>query len=386
MLRNDCDVHVSPIVNEEWWNANVIYSRFRRQGIDIICASFQHKLTSGSSSGRANIIFLTGLTESFIKYSETIQYLFNKGFNVFTYDHQSQGLSGRWLAETQSLWIHSFEDYVDDFVYFVTTIAKEYPTMSTYLLAHSMGGLIASIAMSRQPTLINRAVLCAPMFRNKCGMKALDFRYPMPQPLAYWITSLMCYAGFGTRHAVGFFKEKQSDKLHINVVTSDQLQLDKWRALRCRYPQLVSTCVTNDWVLHSIRAQKKFATRYEFVRTNTLVLSAERDLLVYNRALQAFVSKAPASRLLEVPGAYHELLFEAPAIREAVLRAVSDFFSQRSDDVKLLQAPTPLQEPHRALPFSWPEVLFRAAGVMLASAGIVAGIALMVGGRGRHTS
>lgn len=176
------------------------------------------------------------------------------------------------LAESQSIWIHSFEDYVDDFVYFVTTIAKEYANLPTYLLAHSMGGLISSIAMSRQPTLINRAVLCAPMFRNKCGMKSLDFRFPLPQPLTYWITSLMCYAGLGTMHALGFFKEKPSDKLSLNVVTSDQEQLDKWQALRAQYPNLIATCVTNDWVLHSIRAQKKFALRYEFVRTNTLVL------------------------------------------------------------------------------------------------------------------
>ena len=274
MRRSDCDVKVSPIVNEEWWNKHVTYSRFRRQGIDIICASFQHSIKQDTkqSTPIANVIFITGLTESFIKYSETIQYLFNRGFNVFTYDHQSQGLSGRWLAENQSIWIHSFEDYVDDFVYFVTTIAKEHPSLPTYLVTHSMGGLIGATAMSRQPTLINRAVLCAPMFRNKCGMKALDYRYPLPQPLAYWITSLMCYVGLGTMHAMGFFKEKPTDKLRLNVTTSDQQQLNKWQDLRMRYPNLITTCVTNDWVLKSIRAQKKFATRYEFVRTNTLVL------------------------------------------------------------------------------------------------------------------
>lgn len=117
--------------------------------------------------------------------------------------------------------------------------------------------------------------------------------------------------------------------------------------------------------------------------------SAERDWLVYNRAMEAFVRKAPSSRLLSVPGTFHELLLEAPAAREAVLRVVCDFFSQRSDDVWQLQAPTPLQELAArtdrplALPFSWPEALLRAAGVALASAGIVAGIALMVGGRGR---
>lgn len=89
-MRTACEVNAFPISNAEWWNKHVQYSKFRRQGIDIVCASFQH-----SKPAKANIIFLTGLTESFLKYSETLQYFYERGFNVFTYDHQSQGLSGR---------------------------------------------------------------------------------------------------------------------------------------------------------------------------------------------------------------------------------------------------------------------------------------------------
>jgi hypothetical protein len=88
-MRTPADINVSPIVNEEWWKEHVAYSKFRRQGIDIICASFVQ------SKPKANVIFLTGLMESFLKYSEFIEFLYEKGFNVFTYDHQSQGFSGR---------------------------------------------------------------------------------------------------------------------------------------------------------------------------------------------------------------------------------------------------------------------------------------------------
>lgn len=176
------------------------------------------------------------------------------------------------MAESQSIWINAFEDYVDDFVYFATTISKEYVHLPLFVLAHSMGGFIAAIVMSRLPTLVSRAVLCAPMFRNKCGMKALDMKYPLPQPFAYWLTSLACYAGLGTMHAIGYFKEKPTDCLPLNMTTSDQTQLDKWQALRLRYPNLITTCVTNDWTVQSVRAQRKFTNRYEFVRTNTLIL------------------------------------------------------------------------------------------------------------------
>jgi lysophospholipase len=119
--------------------------------------------------------------------------LFDSGFNIYTYDHQSQGMSGRWLLDNQLTWIHSFDDYVDDFTYFVTAFPK--PNLPLYLVAHSMGGLIASIAMSRLPNLINRAVLMAPMLRNKCGTRALRYRLPLPQPLASWIARFAKYCG-----------------------------------------------------------------------------------------------------------------------------------------------------------------------------------------------
>ncbi|RYG98855.1 alpha/beta hydrolase, partial [archaeon] len=352
-MRHSHTNTVVPLENTTWWNNHVKYSKFRRQGIDIVCASFDHP------KPKANLIFLTGLTESFIKYAEIIQFFYERRFSVHTYDHQSQGLSGRCkfnhnlishlypllsqffssptgLTESQSLWVNTFDDYVDDFVYFVTSISKDHPHLPVFVLAHSMGGFITTAAMARLPTLVSRAALCSPMLRMKCGVKAMDFKYPLPQTLTHWITTLSCYMGLGTYHALGYFKEKNTDKLSINVFTSDQAQLDKWMALRLSYPQLITTCVTNDWVLQSIRAQRRLATKYQFVKTNTLVLSAEHDYLVYNRAMAMFVKQAPHAKMLCAPGAYHEILCEKESIRQAALKVIFDFFSQKQDDVSLV--------------------------------------------------
>ena len=78
-------------------------------------------------------------------------------------------------------------------------------------------------------------------------------------------------------NAIGYFKEDSRDKLLINVTTSDQTQLDNWSKLRLLYPEIMSTCVTNDWVVQSIRAQKRFSRLYEFIGTNTLILCADPD-------------------------------------------------------------------------------------------------------------
>lgn len=135
-----------------------------------------------------------------------------------------------------------------------------------------MGGFITAIAMSRLPSIISRAVLNAPMLRNKCGTKAIDYKFPLPQPLAYWISIISRSAGLGSVHCLGYFKEKPTDKLSLNVMTSDQEELEKWQALRMRFPNLIATCVTNDWLYHSIRAQNRFEPKYPFVKTNTLIL------------------------------------------------------------------------------------------------------------------
>ena len=74
-----------------------------------------------------------------------------------------------------------------------------------------------------------------------------------------------------------------------------------------RYPSIISSCVTNNWVLTTMKAQIKFAYKYELFRTNTIILQASDDIFVHNRAQDVFAQKAPNCRILEVPDSYHEV-------------------------------------------------------------------------------
>ena len=80
----------------------------------------------------------------------------------------------------------------------------------------------------------------------------------------------------------------------LNACHSEQLR--KWEKLRQRYPVIISCCLTNFWLLSSLRAQVLLARNYELVRTNCLILQAEDDIFVHNRAMSMFIAKAPASR------------------------------------------------------------------------------------------
>ena len=188
-------------------------------------------------------------------------------------------------------------------------------------------------------------------------------------------------------NAIGYFKEDSRDKLIINITTSDQNQLDNWSKLRLKYPEIMSTCVTNDWVVQSIRAQKRFSRLYEFMGTNTLILCADPDkeVFVYNRAMAIFINKSLNSRLFYAPQAHHEILFENEEIRGAVKKTILDFLTQYSDDVGLVSPCTPLVvwEKNRPI-FSPVESLIRTIGITLSIGGFLTGVVLILSG-GRNS-
>lgn len=366
------DIKYAPVVNSSWWIENVKYLKFRRQGIDIIGAQFEQP----GNNARANVIVLCGWSETFLKYSETIKFLYDRGFNVYTYDHQSQGLSGRWLSDTQSTWIHTFDDYVDDFTFFVTSFTKN--TLPIFVVCSSMGGLVAGIAMSRLPNLVNRAVFLAPMFRNKCSMKYNYYRYPLPQLLTYWITKFTCWIGLGKKHVLGFFNESPSEVLPLFTTTSNKDQLNNYKILRQRYPTIISSCVTNDWLIQSLLAQQYFESRYQYVVSNCLIICAENDYFVHNRAITAFSQKAQNCKVFYAPNSYHEIWCENDIIRGSTLKAISDFFTQVSDDVRDIQPSTPLVlYDHSLSGFSLAETVIRASGIFFATMGIIIGIGMV---------
>lgn len=328
----------------------------------------------------ANVIIVNGWADTFLRYADISKSLYECGFNVHLYDHQSQGLSGRWLIDMQSIWINSFEDYVDDFVFFTTSVAKDHPNLPTYVIGYCMGGLIASIAMSRLPSLVNRAILISPMLRNKCGIKYFNFKFAIPQPLARWCCMCASWAGLGAVNALGFFKEKASDVFPLGVTTTDEDQLLIHKSIRERHPETIASCVTNDWLYQSVRSQRKFARRYEFVRTNTLILAAENDYFVYNRAMIMFIRKATAARMFVCEGARHDLLHEHESARGATKKAILDFFTQKSDNVYLVEPPFSYSQCDRNAPlYSVTESLVRTAGLVAAGVGIAMGLTMIFG-------
>jgi lysophospholipase len=306
---------------------------------------------------------------------------------VYSYDHQGQGFSERWIADSTSTWIQSFDDYCDDFAFYVTTICRE-SSLPVFAIAHSLGGLILSITMSRNPTLVTRAVLTAPMFRSKFYVWLFEYWVAIPEPIVMWLTSLLCYSGFGSFRAFGFLNDSSSDRNTMDsnnkqVMTSDELHMQSYKSLKQKYPHMVSTGVTNDWVRLCIVAQRKFSRRYKFVKTNTLSLCAASDAFVHNRAIIEFAKQAAACKLFIAP-CFHDILFETSDIKQSATNTILDFFQQPEDNVNVIKAKDPffLVNPSM-VHLSFTEKVVRGTGLVMAAIGGLVGVSLLVGGPSR---
>jgi len=88
------------------------------------------------------ILISSGRTEAAIKYKELIFDLFKNGYSIYIHDHRGQGLSGRMTENPEMGYIDTFQFYIDDMKYFYDHFLTPKSYKKTYLLAHSMGGLL----------------------------------------------------------------------------------------------------------------------------------------------------------------------------------------------------------------------------------------------------
>ena len=90
------------------------------------------------------IVFVTGWTETHLKYAELIQQMVAEGYSVYTVDNRGMGFSSRLSDNPQMVHVDKFSDYVDDLKQFVDRVVKKKKHRKVFFVSHSMGGLITA--------------------------------------------------------------------------------------------------------------------------------------------------------------------------------------------------------------------------------------------------
>jgi lysophospholipase len=274
---------------------------------DGLCIRYGRWSLPGRRS-RGSIVVLQGRTEYIEKYEEVIGFLTAKGFWVYTFEWRGQGLSSRMLRDPRLGHVHSFEDYLKDLKRLLESRVFPDAPQPVLLLGHSMGGHLALRHVHDHPETVRSAVLTSPM---------IDIiTFPAPRVVLRAVVELAVKTGLGDACLPGT-RLLHSPGFRGNPLTSDKTRFDRMTRTLKRSPHLSVSGVTFQWLDAAFRSIDILASSgyAGAIEVPVLLASAQNDRVVCNRSQRLLCQTLPGCRLINLPGARHEILQETDAIQ-----------------------------------------------------------------------
>ena len=249
------------------------------------------------------VLVCHGFTESTVKYRENIYYLLKAGYCVVMPDHCGHGYSYRLVDDLSLVHVDSWRRYADDFLFVADWAMHEFPGLTPYLFAHSMGGGVGACLEVLAPTLFRKAVLSSPMIRPLTG--------PIPFKIAYGLAKGKRQKGKGDTYASG--QKPYSGIIPFEKSVTNCLQRYMYyEKIRKEEPLFQTAACSFGWVAMAGDLTEFLHREANKIVTPTLVFQAGADVLVSPADQAAFVEKVnaahPGTARLEVfPGIKHEI-------------------------------------------------------------------------------
>lgn len=332
-FNHDVDLKEHPTAEiATLWQQGIFSSFNGVDDIQIHYAKFVRKPETNPSHTPC-VVIVPGRGESYLKYQEVTFDLFNQGFNIFIIDHRGQGLSQRLLKNPFKGYVKRFQDYVDDLAYFVENIVTPNSKNKPYLLAHSMGGAIATRFMQIKPTAIHASVISSPMLGFTTGF------------IPFFIAKFVAKSLIALNNLLGeqpwYFlgqKDYSPTSFNDNNLTHSQLRYRSFVELYQRNKSIQLGGVTVHWLMQCIDAQRKIFQDLASLKTPTILLQGGEDVVVCRKAQNNFCrmlatiqpDSCPSGKPYTIDGARHELLFEIDGYRNQALNQCVAWFKKHN--------------------------------------------------------
>jgi lysophospholipase len=271
------------------------------------------------ANSKANIVISSGRTEGMLKYQELIYDLNNNGYNVYILDHRGQGNSQRLLKESQIGHVYKFNNYVKDLNLFI----KKYLPLEqkNILLAHSMGGAIASLYVEQHPSVFDALVLSSPMHQ--------------PDLIGTTLSTLMCDLVEKRKRDIDRYiiGENSYDKSIVafeeNILTHSKIRYSITKMAFDIEPTTKIGGPSVRWVAEACKGSEESVNNASKIKIPTLLLQAQDDKVVNKKPQDIFCKNVGKyCKEYQIDGAYHELFVEKDIIRKKVLTAILDFIAK----------------------------------------------------------
>jgi len=261
-------------------------------------------LWPGGDRGLA--VVFPGRTECLEKYGRMARKLVKRGFSVVVIDWRGQGLADRLNNNTEIGHVSHFSEYQQDL-----DAVLSHPVVSEIsgprtLFAHSMGGCIGLRALLDREDF-SAAVFSAPMWGlNLQGADRL---------LAPLIASLGVGLGIGekmmSRQPKGYYLTREP--FEGNNLTSDENHWHYMRKQIVDQPDLALGSPSFRWLKAAIDEMKNLAAA-SMPDLPTLTFVGGDESIVNANTIKQHKTRFSNGKLVEIPGARHEIWMETPDI------------------------------------------------------------------------
>ncbi|WP_137154678.1 alpha/beta hydrolase [Rhizobium sp. FKL33] len=278
---------------------------------------------AAQSPAAGTVILLHGRNEAIEKYYETIRDLTEAGLWVATFDWRGQGGSPRLHQQARKGHLRRFGDLERDLDAFIEKVVLPDAKMPFFIVAHSMGALVALRAAPWLSNRIDRMALCAP-FVGSAGIG-------IPNGLLKLLANASHLTGLG---AVQFSKDVLERPFEGNPLTSDIIRFRRNRGIQRAHPDLFIGPPTASWIASMIRAIETVSRMDHLHRIEipTLVIAPSADKIVPYPYFEALSQRFRAGKLITIAGAEHELLQERDIFRDQTLAAIKAFIPGSDSD------------------------------------------------------
>lgn len=265
---------------------------------------------------RGTIFILTGRTEYIEKYAAIANLFSKKGYNVVIHDWRGQGLSQRFLKNSNIGHVGKFSDYQLDMDEVIDAALNLELPQPFFQLSHSMGGCIG-LRTIHQRNVFKSSVFTGPMWKIHGKPLMLAAKY---------VTSLAVSLGLGERLIVG---ADERNYLYLSTPEKNSLTSDPAIFLFLKsqiesHPELNVGGPSWRWLWTAIR-ESDYLLSQPPPDHNALVILGTDEVLVDMNTIITYCRNWKKVDLEIIPEAKHEVLMESKTNRDYALNRIFSF-------------------------------------------------------------
>jgi len=267
---------------------------------------------------KGTVLLFPGRTEFIEKYGLAAGELAVRGFATVAVDWRGQGLADRLLNDRAIGHVNRFQDYQLDVAATVKYAQDQGMPAPFFLLGHSMGGCIGLRALN-EGLDVKAAAFSAPMWG--VGLAAHI------RTTAWAVSTISKPLGFSDILTPGQSRENYllRTTLEENGLTNDATMFGFLKRQITTHPELGIAGPSLRWLNESLNEMKTLAEAPSPDVPCITYLGSDEEIVDPVR-IRSRMAAWPNGTLVEIPTGRHEMLMDAPAMRDPIYDGIAALF------------------------------------------------------------